>query len=118
MKEYSAFPKVPALLEPHPQIVQNHIPGYSFGESYPSAEKQSVYSTAPADWANGDMSSNPGRGCLYTYILQVPVVSWLVTLEIDKANIVQTLDETVYISHSANIFGVRYASNYYLSSYR
>ena len=26
-------------------------PGHSFGESYPSAEKQLVYSTAPADWA-------------------------------------------------------------------
>ena len=29
-------------------------PGHSLGGgSYPSAEKQSVYSTAPADWANG-----------------------------------------------------------------
>ena len=29
-------------------------PGHSFGVgvAYPSAEKQSVYSTAPADWAN------------------------------------------------------------------
>ena len=26
-------------------------PGHSLGGSYPSAEKQSVYSTAPADWA-------------------------------------------------------------------
>ena len=26
------------------------ISGHSLGESYPSAEKQSVYSTAPADW--------------------------------------------------------------------
>ena len=26
-------------------------PGHSFGESYPSAEMQSVCSTAPADWA-------------------------------------------------------------------
>ena len=25
--------------------------GHSLGESYPSAEMQSVYSTAPADWA-------------------------------------------------------------------
>ena len=29
-------------------------PGHSLGESYPSAEKQSVYSTAPADWATPD----------------------------------------------------------------
>ena len=27
-------------------------PEHSFGESYPSAEMQSVYSTAPADWAS------------------------------------------------------------------
>ncbi len=26
-------------------------PGHSLGGSYPSAEKHSVYSTAPADWA-------------------------------------------------------------------
>ena len=26
-------------------------PGHSLGESYPSAEMQSVYSVAPADWA-------------------------------------------------------------------
>ena len=26
-------------------------PGHSWGGSYPSAEKQSMYSTAPADWA-------------------------------------------------------------------
>ena len=28
-------------------------PGHSLGESYPSAEKQSVYSTAPTDLAKG-----------------------------------------------------------------
>ena len=52
MKEYSAFPKAPALLEPHHQIVLGHIQDtcWRWG-SYPSAEKQSVYSTAPADWA-------------------------------------------------------------------
>ena len=34
-------------------------PGHSLGGgSYPSAEKQSVYSTAPADWATCDWSSN------------------------------------------------------------
>ena len=40
IKGYSAFLK--ALLEPHNQIG---------GGSYPSAEKQSVYSTASANWA-------------------------------------------------------------------
>ena len=52
MKGYSAFPKTPALLEPHHQMVLVSYPGHSLGgDSYPSAEKQSVYSTAPADWA-------------------------------------------------------------------
>ena len=45
MKEYSTFPKVPALLESHHQIVYYHNPGLS------SAQKQVVYSTAPIDWA-------------------------------------------------------------------
>ena len=30
-------------------------PGHSLGGSYPSAEVQSVYSTAPADWAIDDL---------------------------------------------------------------
>ena len=51
MKGYSTFPEAPALLEPHHQIVLVSYPGHSLGGSYPSAEKQSVYSTAPADWA-------------------------------------------------------------------
>ena len=52
MKRYSAFPKAPALPESHHQIVYRHIQDTSWGGSYPSAEKQSVYSTAPADWEN------------------------------------------------------------------
>ena len=54
MKGYSAFPNVPALLEPHHQIVLCHIQHTHGG--YPSPEKQSVYSTAPADWARGVVS--------------------------------------------------------------
>ena len=53
MKGYSAFPKDPALLELHHWIVLCHIQDTRWGmESYPSAEKQSVYSTAPPDWAS------------------------------------------------------------------
>ena len=52
MKRYSAFPKAPALLEPHHQIVYFISRTLVGGESYPSAKKQSVYSTPPADWAN------------------------------------------------------------------
>ena len=50
MKGYSAFPKAPASLEPHHQIVLCHIQDTLVG-SYPSREMQMVYSTAPANWA-------------------------------------------------------------------
>ena len=49
MKEYSAFPKAPDLLELHHQIVECHIQD-THGGGYPSAEMQSVYSTASVDW--------------------------------------------------------------------
>ena len=53
MKGCSAFPKAPALLEPHHQIVWCQIQDTHWvKESYPSAEVQSVYSIAPADWVN------------------------------------------------------------------
>ena len=48
---YSAFPKAAALLEPHYQIVLCYILDTRLGVSYPSAVKQSVYSTAPSDWS-------------------------------------------------------------------
>ena len=46
---YSAFRKAPALLKPYHQIVCI-IFGHLLRESYPSAEMQSVYSTATADY--------------------------------------------------------------------
>ena len=50
MNGYSAFPKAPSLPEPYHQIVFV-IPGHSLEWGlYLSAEKQSMYSTAPADW--------------------------------------------------------------------
>ena len=51
VKRYFVFPKAPALLEPHYQIVINRT--VVEGGPYPSAEKQSVYSTAPANWVTG-----------------------------------------------------------------
>ena len=45
MKRCSAFPKAPALLGPHHQTVQCHTQDTRWAGSYPSAEKQSVYST-------------------------------------------------------------------------
>ena len=50
VKRYSAFPKAPALLEPHHQIVNVIFRTLNGWRSYPSVEMQSVYSTAPA-WA-------------------------------------------------------------------
>ena len=44
MKGYSVFSKAPASLEP----IQDTR---WVGKFYPSAEKQSLYSTAPVDWA-------------------------------------------------------------------
>ena len=55
IKGYSVFPKAPALLEPHHQIVKYHIMTLVGVGDYPSAEKQSVYSTASADWATSSM---------------------------------------------------------------
>ena len=50
MEGCSEFPKASALLEPHHQIVKCHIQDTRWGGSYPFAEVQLVYSTAPADW--------------------------------------------------------------------
>ena len=49
MKEYSTFHKVPVL--PDHQIVYVNSRTLVEEGSYPSAEKKSVYSTAPSDWA-------------------------------------------------------------------
>ena len=52
MKEYSTFPKVTALLEPHHQIFQCHTQDTSWwGGVLLFCKKHSVDSTAPADWA-------------------------------------------------------------------
>ena len=51
MKGYYAFPKATALLKPQPSNCLVSYPGHLLGESYPSAEMQSVYSAVPADWA-------------------------------------------------------------------
>ena len=51
MKGYSALPKAPALLEPFHQIFSIISRTFVGVGSYPSAEVQSVYSTALADWA-------------------------------------------------------------------
>ena len=52
MKGCSAFPKALVSPEPPHQIVKWDIQDDFGGKSYPSAEVQSVYSTALADWAS------------------------------------------------------------------
>ena len=52
MKGYSAFLKVPELLETHIRllsVIYRTLMGG--GESYPCAEVLSMYFTAPVDWA-------------------------------------------------------------------
>ena len=51
MKACSAFPKALASLEPQHQLFRVISRTLVGGVSYPSAEVQSVYSTAPGDWA-------------------------------------------------------------------
>ena len=48
MKGYSAFPKAPALLQPHHQIVKCHIRTLVGGGSNSFAEMQSLYSKTSA----------------------------------------------------------------------
>ena len=45
------IPQSPSITGASPSDRLVSYPGHSFGESYPSADKQSVDSTAPADWA-------------------------------------------------------------------
>ena len=57
-KGNSEFPKVPALLEPHHQIV-NVISGHSlWSKCYLLAKMQSVYSTAQPDWPTETVLNN------------------------------------------------------------
>ena len=54
MKEYSAFPQSSSITETSPSDCLVSYPGYSLGGgSYLSAQMQSMYSTAPSDWATG-----------------------------------------------------------------
>ena len=43
IKDYSAFPKAPRITGDSPSDYFLSYPGHSLGESYPSAEMQSVY---------------------------------------------------------------------------
>ena len=53
MKDCSAFPKAPALLEPQHQCFVLYQNTHCGVRSYSSTEMQSVYSAAPADWIKG-----------------------------------------------------------------
>ena len=68
IKGDSAFPKAPVSLELHHQIVSCHLKDTCWWGSYPSAEVQSVYSTAPADWPIDERNAieNCGKMILIT----------------------------------------------------
>ena len=53
INENSSFPKAPALLKSHHQFIVKNM-SLVGREAYPSAEMQSEYSTALADWAKGN----------------------------------------------------------------
>ena len=50
-KEVLSIPQSSSITGTSPSDCLVSYPGHSLGGSYSSAEKQSVYSTAPADWA-------------------------------------------------------------------
>ena len=50
IKGYSTFPKSSGITGASPDCLVSYA-GHLLGKSYPSAEMQSVYSIAPADWA-------------------------------------------------------------------
>ena len=51
MKEYSALPKAPALLEPFQKLILCRIQDTLWGRPYSSVEMKSMHSTALVDWA-------------------------------------------------------------------
>ena len=59
IKWYSAFSKTPALLEPHQQIIESYVEDLWEGGSYPSAERQSVYSRVPPTSRQGKAGPGP-----------------------------------------------------------
>ena len=64
MKGYSAFPKV--YWNFTIKLFSVHIQDTRWGGAYVSAEKQSVYSTAPANWTGRQL-----YGIKYSYVLQL-----------------------------------------------
>ena len=63
----------PALLEPHHQIVEGHIYNTHGEGSYTFVEMQSVYSTAPDDWAIWSYSFESIAKCLNIFFLSLEV---------------------------------------------
>ena len=59
--------------EQYHQIVKGHISGHSFGGSYISAEKHSVYSTAPADWVTYHWKFSIN---VYHYFSELCIICW------------------------------------------
>ena len=74
IKRYSAFPKAPALLEPHHQIVLCHIVGWGV---LPICREESVYSTATADWANRPSDQVRAKVVCYKSLTSLSPDQWL-----------------------------------------
>ena len=65
-------------------------PGHSSGESYPSAEMQKVYSTAPANWATLGKTINVGDKKLW--IQNLRSVIWKISIQ----HMLKIIDTHIY----------------------
>ena len=106
MRGYSVFPKAVALLESHHQIVSCHIQETRWAGSYPSAKKQSVYSTSQVGWADqlfgpvgsvfakapGDQGSIPGR--IISKTLKMVLVTSLFSAQQYKVRIKSKVEQS------------------------
>ena len=97
-KSHFTFLEAPAFLEPHHMIIECNIHDARWrrGGAYNSAEMQSVYSTAPADW-DGQRMKEPKWLCVET-----SSPKWLSSLGMNSVIRVQVLYKTVPVSLFAN----------------
>ena len=90
VKAYSAFSKSPALLELHHQIALCHIQEIRWGVSYRSAEKQSLYSIAAAEYWDGSWR---------LVVTQIPVKNYRLTLVRKTLERVKLSVEIIFIEN-------------------
>ena len=98
-KRYSTFSKVSGL-EPHYQM-QFIIQDTRWEGSYPSAEMQSVYCIAPADWATHNKGGS--RDVVFLFVLCFFIVSWGVKTE-EESIIPQIMKKLLHVLPQIHFF--------------